>query len=86
MKTDCNPTQIEFDGVGPRNLVASFDAEHITSDGGVVLPHQVDRRFGLLRRFAACFVDHRKPELVEHSVEELARQRVFGIGCGYEDL
>lgn len=86
MKTECIATQVEFEGVGSRKLVASFDAEHITSDGGVVLLHRVDRRFGLLQRFSKCFVDHRKPELVEHEVEQLLRQRVFGIACGYEDL
>ena len=86
MKTDCNSAQIEFEAVGSRKLVASFDAEHITSDGGVVLLHRVDQRFGLLRKFAACFTDHRDPELIEHEVEQLLRQRVFGIACGYEDL
>ena len=55
MKTECKPAQVEFDGVSGRKLVASFDAEHITSDGGVVLLHRVDRRFGLLQRFAGCF-------------------------------
>lgn len=86
MKTECKPAQVEFDGVSGRKLVASFDAEHITSDGGVVLLHRVDRRFGLLRRFAECFKDFRDPELTEHTVEQLVRQRVFGIACGYEDL
>lgn len=86
MTTDCNSAQIGFEGVGGRKLVASFDAEHITSDGGVVLLHQVDRRFGLVRRLAKCFIDHRAPELIEHGVEELLRQRIFGICCGYEDL
>ena len=86
MKTDCNSSQIEFEGVGSRKLVASFDAEHITSDGGLVLLHRVDRRFGLLKRFGNCFVDHRDPELIEHEAEELLRQRVFGICCGHEDL
>ncbi|SEN38626.1 Transposase DDE domain group 1 [Stigmatella aurantiaca] len=86
MKTDCSAKQVEFEGVGPRKLVASFDAEHITSDGGLALLHEVDRRFGLLRKFAACFTDHRASELIHHKVEELVRQRVFGIACGYEDL
>ena len=86
MKTECNSSQIEFEGVGTRKLVASFDAEHISSDGGLVLLHRVDQRFGLMRRFANCFVDHRDPELIEHELEELLRQRVFGISCGYEDL
>ncbi len=86
MKTECTPMQVEFEGVGSRKLVASFDAEHITSDGGVVLLHRVDRRFGLLRRFSKCFVDHRDQKLIEHEVEQLLRQRIFGIACGYEDL
>jgi hypothetical protein len=51
-----------------------------------VLLHQVDRQFGLLKRFAACFRDHRAPELIKHPVEELVRQHVYGIACGYEDL
>jgi hypothetical protein len=86
VKTECSPKQIEFEGVGVRKLVATFEAEHITSDGGLPLLHQVDRRFGLLRKFAECFIDHRNPLLIHHEVEELVRQRVFGIACGYEDL
>lgn len=86
MKTECTPKQIEFDKVGRRQLVASFDADHISSDGGLALLHRTDRRFGLMRKFAACFRDLRDPELIHHSVEELVRQRVFGIACGYEDL
>jgi hypothetical protein len=86
VKTDYSAKQVEFEGVGTRKLVASFDAEHITSDGGLALLHEVDRRFGLLRKFAGCFTDHRAPELIHHTVEELVRQRVFGIACGYEDL
>lgn len=86
MKTDCNLSQVEFEGFGSRKLVASFDAEHITSDGGVVLLHKVDMKFGLVRRLAKCFVDHRTPALIEHPVEALLRQRIYRIACGYEDL
>jgi hypothetical protein len=86
VKTECSPKQIEFEGVSSRKLVATFDAEHITSDGGLPLLHQVDRRSGLLRKFASCFIDHRNPLLIHHEVEELVRQRVFGIACGHEDL
>ncbi|KFE64397.1 IS1380 family transposase [Hyalangium minutum] len=86
MKTECNAKQVEFDNVGKRKLVAAFDGEHISSDGGLALLHRTDQRFGLMRKFAECFKDLRKPELIEHSVEELVRQRVFGLACGYEDL
>lgn len=86
METECTATQVEFEGVSGRRLVAAFDGGHVSSDGGLVLLHRVDRQFGLLKRFAACFRDHRQPELIKHPVEELVRQRVYGIACGYEDL
>jgi hypothetical protein len=86
VKTECNSSQIEFVGVGSRKLVASFDAEHISSDGGLPLLHQVDRKSGLLRKFAECFIDHREPELIEHELVQLLRQRVYSIVCGHEDL
>ncbi len=46
----------------------------------------VEQRTGILRQFAACFRDYRRADLVEHSVSELVRQRVYGIALGYEDL
>jgi hypothetical protein len=69
-----------------RKVVASFDGGTLSSDGGVLLLGEVDRRRGLLDRFAACFTDHRNPGLVEHSVTELVRQRVFTLALAYEDL
>jgi hypothetical protein len=66
--------------------MGSFDGGAITSDGGALLLRATDRAIGLVKRFAACFNDRRCQELVEHSVETLAGQRVFGIALGYEDL
>jgi hypothetical protein len=45
-----------------------------------------DRAIGLVNRFAACFSDHRRAELIEHEVKTLVGQRIFGIALGYEDL
>jgi hypothetical protein len=35
---------------------------------------------------AECFLDARNPIFVEHSVEQLVSQRVYGLALGYEDL
>ena len=47
---------------------------------------QVDRGLGLIRRFAGCFTDRRDARYVEHRVETLVGQRIFGLVLGYEDL
>jgi hypothetical protein len=40
----------------------------------------------MLARLAECFEDRRRPEWIEHRVEELVAQRVYGLALGYEDL
>jgi hypothetical protein len=67
-------------------VVARFDGGDVTSDGGGLLLRELDERLGVTRAFAACFTDHRNPDLIEHTVEDLVAQRVFGLALGYEDL
>ena len=86
MPTECTPTLFEFEAVERRAVVAGFDGGDITSNAGALLLGQVDRGLGLMRRFAACFTDRRNPCFVEHQVETLVGQRVFGLALGYEDL
>ena len=91
MPTECSAETrhsevFEFAPVEERRVVAGFDGGAITSDGGALLLQATDRRIGLVGRFAACFIDRRRPELVEHLVPTLVGQRVFGIALGYEDL
>ena len=40
----------------------------------------------MMARFAGCFHDERRPELIEHEVVTLVAQRVFGIALRYEDI
>ncbi len=86
MHTQCIPEQLEFQGLGNRKVVTDFSGGRITSDAGGLLLREVEKGAGILRGFADCFVDHRAPELVEHSVLELVSQRVYGIALGYEDI
>jgi hypothetical protein len=65
---------------------AAFDAGLVTSDAGALLLGATDRAIGMMDRFAACFHDERRQDLIEHEVATLVGQRVFGIALGYEDL
>src|SRR5574337_10928 len=64
-----------FSDLGPRRVVADFSGGYLSSDGGALLLRQIDRRLGLSRAVAACFVDQRNPIFVEHAVQEMAAQR-----------
>ena len=86
MPTQCSTEQFEFARVEGHKVVANFDGGTITSDAGALLLGQTNRVLGLVDRFAACFTDRRRPELIEHSVSTLIGQRIHGIALGYEDL
>ena len=86
MQTECSGQALEFQGVGRRKVVARFDGGDITSDGGALLLREVEAQTRIVEQFADCFVDHRDQDLIEHTVGELAAQRVFGLALGYEDL
>src|SRR2546425_10592944 len=84
--TECTQSTFEFAPHFSRQVVARFDGGTITTDGGGLLLRETDRRLNLLPRFAECFLDGRSPLLVEHTVEQLVSQRVYGLALGYEDL
>src|SRR3970282_3033584 len=58
----------------------------MSSDAGVLLLAEVERRTRILHEFARCFMDSRSAGRTEHTVDALVTQRVFGIALGYEDL
>jgi len=86
MTTECNATQLEFQGLGRRRVQAAFDGGHLSSDGGALLLRAVDERLRVTARLAQCFTDHRDQALIEHQALELLRQRIQGLALGYEDL
>jgi hypothetical protein len=77
---------ILFDNLGPRKVVADFNGGDLSSDGGVLLLRQIDRGLGVSRMLAGCFCDSRHQVFVEHSLEDLLAQRIYGLSLGYEDL
>ena len=86
MQTECNTDLLDFQPLEKRELRGIFDGGAITSDAGALLLREVDAKMSIIARFAACFTDHRDPALIEHSVNHLIAQRVYGLSLGYEDL
>jgi len=86
MTTQCTQTSFGFHDLGRREVVARFDGGNITSDAGGLLLRETERLTGIIRQFAACFSDHRDPDLIEHPAEDLIAQRIYALALGYEDL
>ena len=84
--TEFNQSTFEFSAHFSRQVAARFDGGTITTDSGGLLLRETDRRLNLLPRLAECFLDGRNPIFVEHSVEQLVSQRIYGLALGYEDL
>jgi Transposase DDE domain group 1 len=86
MPTKCSAERFDFGMVEGRSVEAGFDGGLVTSDAGALLLGATDRAINLVKRFASCFHDERRPARIEHEVATLVGQRVFGIALGYEDL
>jgi hypothetical protein len=78
--------EVEFSKLGRRKLQVNFGGGAVSSDGGLLLVREVDRRLKLTERMAAVLHDPRDPDLITHPLVDLLRQRVYGIVHGYEDL
>jgi len=84
--TQCSRQELLFQDLGSREVVGRFDGGQVTSDAGGLLLREVEAKFHFIDQFARCFTDHRDPDLVEHTLAELLKQRIFGLCLGYEDL
>jgi hypothetical protein len=80
--TQCNENGLFFQDLGPRAVVARFDGGLVTSDAGGLLLREIEYNFHFIEQFARCFSDHRDPDLIEHTLPELLKQRLFGLCLG----
>ncbi len=80
---DDSELSFSFPAVRGRKVTAAFDGGRLTSDGGVLLLGQAERRLGIADRLAACIADPRDQGGVVHRVADILRARM--LACGYED-
>jgi hypothetical protein len=83
--TDDSLLPFSFPAVSRKKVTAAFDGGRITSDGGVLLLTEADRRLGLADKLASVMADHRDPTRVVHPLASILRARILAIACGWED-
>ena len=84
--TDCTPEKLMFPDINKRKIEVNFEGGEVTSDGGVLLLREADKKLNLLSKVAKILPDNRNPLKIEHSNLDLLSQRVISLGLGYEDL
>ena len=86
MRTECKQASFEFHGLFQRKVEGAVRRreDHLRCRGAAVTRGRAAT--GLVAGLTACFRDHRDPRLIEHTVEELLGQRIYGLCLGYEDL
>src|SRR5947208_2277139 len=83
--TDDSFLPSSFPAIGRKKVTAAFDGGRLSSDGGVMLLSQAERRLGLAERLAAVIPDERDASRVVHRLPDILHARIFAIACGYED-
>ncbi len=83
---NCTAGLISFGRVGRCEIEANFEGGALSSDGGLMLLRQVDRRIGLSKAVAGALHDPRNQEMIVHEMRDLVAQRLYALCCGYEDL
>jgi len=71
--------------VADKPIIARFDGGSVSSDGGLLVLREIERRSGLAARLAACLDDRRAPDRIRHTLAEMIAFRMLMIAAGYED-
>ncbi len=84
--TDYTTQPLVFASADRRQIIADFQGGELTSDGGLPLLREVDRKIGLIDALDAAICDPRFQPLVVHDQRTILAQRIFALAAGYEDL
>jgi hypothetical protein len=83
--TDDTLLPFDLPAVRRRKLTVDFDGGNQSSDAGLLLLREAERRLGVCRRLADAMPDRRDPDRISHAMFELVMARTSAIACGHED-
>src|SRR5262245_35563825 len=83
--TDDTLLAFDLPAVRRKKLTVDFEGGSQSSDAGLLLLREAERKLGVCRRLAAAMPDHRDQRRVRHEMFELIMARSSGIACGHKD-
>jgi hypothetical protein len=83
--TDDTPLPFDLPSVRRKKLTVDFAGGNQSSNGGLLLLRQAERKHGVCLRLAEAMPDRRDPDRIRHAMFEMVMSRVLAIACGHED-
>src|SRR6266540_2032276 len=71
--------------VGGKTITATFDGGKLSSNGGVLILREIERKLGLAAVLSRHIPDDRDRMRITHSYSDMTRARMFAIASGHED-
>ena len=71
--------------VGGKAITATFDGGKLSSNGGVLILREIERKLGLAAVLSRHIPDDRDRTRITHSYSDMTRARMFAIASGHED-
>ena len=84
--TEIIGNQLNLGKLRGRNVIANFAGGKISSDAGIMLIAELDKKQEITAKFAKCLQDYRNSSYVDYSLHQLLAQRIYSIILGYEDV
>ena len=83
--TDDTPLPFDLPTVERKKVTVDFSGGTQSSNGGLLLLRQAERKLGVCRRLAAAMPDRRDPDRIQHEMFEMVTARTSAIASGYKD-
>ena len=83
--TDATLLPFDLSAVRRKKLTVDFDGGNQSSDAGLLLLREAERKLGVCQRLAAAMPDRRDPDRVRHEMFEMVAARAMAIACRYKD-
>jgi Transposase DDE domain group 1 len=82
---DATPLPFDLPSVERKKLTVDFDGGTQSSNSGLLLRRQAQRKLGVCRRLVEAMPDRRHPDRIPHAMFEMVTALVAAIACGHKD-